>query len=235
MALVISNFFRFNLFGVYESLNKLGTWNKLFFAPLQSFGVLLGALVALFLLRRSRPLKFSFLGTQPRLSVLMGALPIVFFSIAGVANTAGTNPHLLGFVLGVALLAYAIFEEFGWRGYMEDELGSQKEVTRVLVVASCWYVWHLSFLTNFDLLSNAKFFGIMLLGSWGIGKIIRATHSVLAAACFHTLYNVFTIHEKDILLSNTLKFWYIGLCVVLWIVIVKVWERLQARKTPVTG
>lgn len=74
------------------------------------------------------------------------------------------------YVLNVCLLIYTIFEETGWRGYLEDELRNKKELVRVLVVATFWYVGHQSLLKNPDFRSNIKFFGIMMLGNWGIGE-----------------------------------------------------------------
>ena len=57
-------------------------------------------------------------------------------------------------------------------------------------IGTMWFFWHinLSFTVN-----SLIFLAILVFGAWGIGKIAKDTHSLVACACFHTLYN-FSIH-----------------------------------------
>ena len=94
----------------------------------------------------------------------MGIVPVFVFGILGIPNSSKINPHLLGSIVGLFLIFYALFEEYGWRGYLQDELGDIAEWKRILIIGTLWYLWHLSFLNNPDILVNLKFWGIMLLG-----------------------------------------------------------------------
>ena len=51
------------------------------------------------------------------------------------------------------------------------------------------FFWHLRFHLS---LGSLLFLIILVLGSWGIGRIAKDTHSLMACACFHTLYNFST-------------------------------------------
>ncbi|SUJ27289.1 CAAX amino terminal protease self- immunity [Sphingobacterium spiritivorum] len=79
-------------------------------------------------------------------------------------------------------------EEIGWRGFLQRELKPLPEFLNILLVATLWFIWHL----NFDLTSsNLLFFGILVLGSWGIGKVADNTFSLLAVSAIHSLNNFF--------------------------------------------
>ncbi len=225
-AIILCNIFRFDLFGTTEIFTNLPAWTQIFTLPLQSFGIFIGSLIALYWLSQQRPLSHSLTGTSAKWSWAMALVPVVLFSILGLENSRDISPHLFGFIISIALFIYALFEEYGWRGYLEDELKDWSEGKRVLLIGTLWYAWHLSFLKNPDPLANLKFFGIILLGTWGIGKVIQSTKSVISAACFHMIFNVLILKSGT---GSTAAFndklLIIGICIVLWVVIVKVWER----------
>jgi membrane protease YdiL (CAAX protease family) len=88
----------------------------------------------------------------------------------------------------IAILIYGLLEEIGWRGFLQQELKPLSQFSNILIVAVLWFIWHL----NFDFTSsNLLFFGILLLGTWGIGKLADNTHSLLAISAFHSLNNFF--------------------------------------------
>lgn len=91
---------------------------------------------------------------------------------------------MLGFIF------YSFLEEVGWRGYLQGELAHMKALPQALLIGTMWLFWHinLSFSVN-----TLIFLAILVFGAWGIGKIAKDTHSLVACACFHTLYN-FSIH-----------------------------------------
>lgn len=76
----------------------------------------------------------------------MALVPIVILTIMGIKNNTNTNNHFYGFMVSVASMSYCIMEEYGWRGYLMEELKSTPSFIKNILIASIWYVWHLSFL-----------------------------------------------------------------------------------------
>lgn len=94
---------------------------------------------------------------------LFWGLPIVMITITSYVIN---EPLPYGFIL--AVLLYGLFEEIGWRGFLHQALKPLPKIASILVVSVLWFVWHL----NFELsIANLVFFGILVLGSWGIGKV----------------------------------------------------------------
>lgn len=118
--------------------------------------------------------------------------PLFIYLVFPVLLIAGTSYILKGafpFEAVTAIIGYGLLEEIGWRAFLRQELKPLSKVLNILIVAFLWFVWHL----NFDLSTgNLMFFGILLLGSWGIGKVADSTGSLLAVAAFHSLNNFFT-------------------------------------------
>ncbi|RAJ08619.1 CAAX prenyl protease-like protein [Chitinophaga skermanii] len=138
--------------------------------------------------------------------------------ICGAAYfTNGTIP-----VVGVfAVLVYGLMEEIGWRGFLQQELKSLPPFLGILVIATLWFLWHLNFsLTT----SNFVFFGILILGTWGIGKVADTTQSLLAVAAVHSLNNFFSE------LNNT-KIIILVVLLAVWIVSLVIRKRMSKAKT----
>lgn len=87
------------------------------------------------------------------------------------------------------ILIYGMLEEYGWRGFLHKELKPLPPIVNIIIVSVLWFLWHL----NFEISTgNLIFFGILLLGSWGIGKVADITGSLFAASAFHSLNNFFS-------------------------------------------
>jgi len=173
---------------------------------LQAAGPAIGACVV-FLLFKIKPL-LSLKGNYKNLSIpflLYWALP--FTLIIGVEYlTKGT----FSFAALLAILIYGLLEEIGWRGFLQQELKPLPNFLNILFVASLWFIWHL----NFEITtSNILFFGILIMGTWGIGKVTDNTHSLLAASAFHSVNNFFTEMNtiKIIILTTLVSIWVISL------------------------
>jgi uncharacterized protein len=190
IAITISNIFRFDLFHLQKVFNSLPSWTMIIYSPLQASGVLLGALIAINWLRKETNTEISIWGTSKKWSLIISLVPVVLLLILGVTDTQSTDSHYYGFIAGLSTLIYCLFEEFGWRGYLEEEFKGISEFKRVLIIAGLWYLWHLHFIKNPDLIQNLIFFGWLILGSWGLGKIIKMTKSILAVSGFHLLINI---------------------------------------------
>lgn len=185
-----------------------GVSNTFLKIVLQAAGPAIGALVA-FSLFKIKP-QLSLKGNYNTISIpafLYWGLPIAL--IAGVEYLAkGT----VSFVAVSAILIYGLLEEIGWRGFLQQELKSLTPFFNILIVATLWFIWHL----NFEMTSsNLMFFGILVLGSWGIGKIADSTHSLLGVSAFHSLNNFFPEMNSTrmILLATLLSVWVISLIV----------------------
>ncbi len=228
IAVIGSNIMRFNLLRTDELFNYWPVWSRALIIPLQSFGVFIGSLIAIYLLRKKRNTTNSLWGSSQKWSLIMALIPILLFGIIGVENGKGINEHYLGIIISIGLLIYCIFEEYGWRGYLEDELIGEEEWKRVLIISVLWYLWHLSFINNSSIIFNLKFFGILLIGTWGMGKVIQSTKSVLSVSCFHMIYNILILRMGYLFeVSEYKKILIIGICVIGWVMVVKIWEKEQ--------
>lgn len=144
----------------------------------EGLGPCLGALAAVILFKRKFYCSIS--GTSLIRSLISVAIP---FFVCLVLDWK-LSFMLLGFIF------YSFLEEVGWRGYLQGELNDKSEFARSLIIGAMWFVWHLRFKLT---LGSLIFLAVLILGSWGIGRIAKDTHSLIACACFHTLYN-FSIH-----------------------------------------
>ncbi len=225
-GILLSNIFRFDLFQIRGMVEKLDILFVVLISPLGAIGLLLGALISLNLLKKERVTQYSLFGTSKKWSLIMMSVPIIILAITGVENSNNENIHYYGLMGGIGTLIYCLCEELGWRGYLQDELKPLKEWQRVLIIGFLWYLWHLSFINNQNIVSNLKFLGWMILGSFGIGKVIDSTKSILAATTFHLIINLTmfnTFIRKGV--NENHKLIIIGVSIVICFIIIKIWER----------
>lgn len=227
VAIVISNIFRFDVFELKSELEKLPTWIFILTTLLlEGSGVFIGALIAIFFLKKHRKTEITFFGTSKSKSIVMAVIPIILLTIIGVKNQFELNLHLYGFIAIIGTLLYCIMEEYGWRGYLQEELKILKSWQKYLIIGFLWYLWHLTFLTKATVGDNFFFLGMMIFGSWGIGQVAESTKSILASACFHLIIQIMMFNA---LIRNgidgTEKLIIVGVSVLLWFVIIKKWEK----------
>ncbi|MDC1107172.1 CPBP family intramembrane metalloprotease [Prolixibacteraceae bacterium] len=228
IGITLSNVFRFDLFNINESGEKLSAIELLLTSPLGAIGLLIGSLISMHLLRKERKLKYSLFGTSWKWSLIMLVIPIILLVIFGVQNENGINVHYYGLIGGIGTLIYCFCEEIGWRGYLQDELQSVKEWKRVILIGLLWYLWHLSFISNQNFIDNIQFLGWIIFGSWGLGKVIDSTKSIIASTCFHMIINIMMFNgqlTKGI--ENPSKQYILGISVALWIVIIVIWGKQE--------
>lgn len=225
IAIVLSNLFRFNIFSWYENLYLPFGLTVTIKALLEGIGPFAAAITIFVLFKRKSSI--TLMGTSRRKSLIMLVIPIILFTVFGAGNAPDINPHLYGFIIGVSLVAYGIFEEFGWRGYLHDELINLKPLHHSLIIGMLWYAWHLSFLSEGTTIMNeAKFLAIIIFASWGIGQIAEKTKSVIASACFHILGNIlFTSSMISGSFDSNTRLIIFGVCLTAWIYLVNVWDK----------
>lgn len=175
---------------------------------LRGIGPAVGAFISMALF--NFPFRLSLKGNYRSL-----LLPLVVFWIFPVI-LIGTVTYLqqgnFPVILIVTVLVYGLLEEIGWRGFLQEQLKGLPKLWSIAIIAVLWFVWHLN--SEFTT-SNMVFLGILMLGTWGIGKVYNSTYSLLAVAGFHSLNNFFRngIHETELILIAVLLVVWIGFMV----------------------
>ena len=232
IAITVSNIFRFDLFELKSSLKQLPPWLFIFSAVLlEGSGVIIAALIAIRLLKKNRQTTYSLFGTSKSKSLIMAVIPVIILSVIGVNNEFDLNAQLYGFIAITGTLIYCVMEEYGWRGYFQEELSSLKDWQKYLIIGFLWYLWHLTFLTDATVGDNLFFLTMMIFGSWGIGQVAESTKSILASACFHLIIQIMMFNA---LIKNGIdgneKAIILGVSVSLWFIIIKKWEKEHQEK-----
>ncbi len=150
---------------------------------LLGIGPLIGGLIVVKFFKRPNFLKTFGLNFWKTIAIV--AIPMILFSFVGVIEN-GTPSLNLFKIIGILIL-YALFEEYGWRGYLQSELSDLKNIYKYLIITVLWFVWHL----NFELsISNLIFFMLLFVGSYGIGFIADRSKSLVMSALFHSFFNI---------------------------------------------
>ena len=162
-------------------------------------GPAIGALVAMFIFKRKT--EYTLLGKSSWKSIATIVIPCIVFGIIG------------GWELGLTSLVaftYGLLEEYGWRGFLQYELRNLPVWQYILIITVMWFLWHL----DSNLLSSLSFFLLLLFASWGIGKVVSETHSLLLCAAFHGIAN---FSKRDLFSDTTFTVAFVCV-IVFWIV-----------------
>ncbi len=223
----VSNIFRFDIFQIKDTMETNSNWSFLIVhEALDGSGIFLAGLLGLFLLKKQRNIDVSFFGTSKLKSLLMALVPATLLIVIGVQNKYGINSHLFGLIAAFGSFIYCIMEEYGWRGYLQQEFKFLKPLVRFILIGFIWYAWHLSFLTDASFIDNLFFLSMLVLGSWGIGKVAELTSSILACACFHLLVNIFMFnHFFNNAFSGSSKIIILLGSVSIWVFILVKWKQ----------
>jgi membrane protease YdiL (CAAX protease family) len=236
ISIVISNIFRFDVYGIRSALHVLPSWMYVVLvALLEGSGVFIAALLALRWMRREQTIDASLLGMAGKKSLLIPLVPLVLMTLLGVKNDHSINAHLYGIIAGLSSLAYCIMEEYGWRGYLQQELKSVRPLLRYVIIGSIWYIWHLSFLTKATLKENIIFLFMLIIGSWGLGQVISTTRSLLVTASFHLLIQLMMFNAliKDGLAGRDKLIVLIG-SILIWMLMFKIGKAPKKETTEKT-
>ena len=150
---------------------------------LLGIGPLIGGLIVVKFFKRPNFLKIFGLNFWKTITIV--AIPMILFSLVGVIENGIPSLNLFK-IIGIFIL-YALFEEYGWRGYLQSELSDLKKVYKYLIITIFWFVWHL----NFELsINNLIFFLALFAGSYGIGFMADRSSSLIMSALFHSFFNI---------------------------------------------
>ena len=109
---------------------------------------------------------------------------------------------------------------------LQEEFQFLQPIVKFLLIGFVWYAWHLSFLTEATFVDNLFFLGVLIAGSWGIGKIAELTNSILACSCFHLIVNILMYnHFFNNAFSGTSKLIILIVSIVIWILILIKWKK----------
>ncbi len=207
VSVLVSAPFRLGLIKMDEII-PLPYGLNIFYRILRGIGPAIGFLVVYYVLKSKIDRKLSFWGVNKLYSLLAVLVIPLCLAIAGVTNSEEYNQHYFGFITGIMLIFYALGEEYGWRGYLQQALEPLKLLYRVLIIAILWYVWHLNFLLpDFTVKTHIVFFAFLILGSWGLLKISESTFSILFVAAVHIAFNILSdIHVAGIMKIIVLVF-----------------------------
>lgn len=176
------------------------------------------ASIVMFILQRKNKRKITFLGNNTLKNSLISFTPLIVFSAFGIENDQLKNDHFYGFAFAGINLIYAIGEEIGWRGYLQDALEPLNKNVRFLLIGILWWAWHLRFQSSFDW---TVFLFVCVAGSFLIGKFADDTQSFFCAAGLHSLIIIVTNSGK---MTNS-KLLAGVVVILIWLGIGKLWKK----------
>ena len=162
-------------------------WQSWMFLP-AALGPLIGAIVC-YRLDRSTIRRMTLLGNDPVASFLIALLPVVVFMVADSLR-AGLKGGLYAGATASLALVYALGEEAGWRGYLQDALRPLRAPLRYLIVGVLWWAWHARFATFFD---GTLFLLIVVASAFLLGHVAQETRSLLMVASMHSAIMLLTM------------------------------------------
>jgi membrane protease YdiL (CAAX protease family) len=186
------------------------------------------ALLCFAFFRRTHQRTITFWGTSKIRSACFCVLPITFLAFVhppadrllfGVLNDPAAhqlNP-LLFIVAVLLLLCWALGEELGWRGFLQDALRPISFVWRFVLIGFLWALWHF---TNFTAnrpikvgsITIAIAYPAIILLTFIIGLAVERSRSLLVAVTIHMWIDL-TIHLRTerttILFAGSILFWVV--------------------------
>jgi uncharacterized protein len=181
--------------GAYVTL-PLGL--NILFKVLRGIGPAVGFVVMRYGLRSRVPRTTTFWGVSWWASLVAALVIPLCLALLGTENNTGLDAFSYGLLGGLTLILYALGEEFGWRGYLQQALSPLKLPFRIVAIGTIWYLWHLNFLNpHIPVSSHISLYLAVVLGSWGLMKITDATGSILFAAAVHLSFNLFADSQLD--------------------------------------
>jgi membrane protease YdiL (CAAX protease family) len=141
--------------------------------------------------------------------------------IYGISISAGIRPLALIVAFGLAItgiplsgLALVFGEEYGWRGFLQDELTPIGKRKTALIVGLIWGLWHfpiiLSGVHTYPSTLLGLGLGLVFFGLWGVVQsyAVYTTGSIWVAAFLHGVVNSvyafmldYIVRPDDMLLS----------------------------------
>ena len=128
--------------------------------------------------------------------------PVLMITFIGAGHDPNQNGRLYGLMSGLTIIIYCLFEETGWRGFLQDAMRDVPNPYRFIIIGIFWYLWHLNFISAHD--ASSLRFGLLvhlpscILGSWIIGSMADKYKSLMVAAAIHSIFNIFFDLDTDL-------------------------------------
>jgi len=191
IATAVSAPFRLNVITLLKDLDVPGGLN-IFFFVLKGIGPLVAYLMMYYIVKSKTPRPNTLFGKDRIASIIAISVIPIGLTVIGLPNENGLNENYFGLIYGLMLALYALGEEYGWRGYLQQALEPLPVFVRLLVITTFWYTWHLNFLIGpISVQGHVIHFFSLLAGSWGLLRVTDVTRSILFAGAVHLSFNLF--------------------------------------------
>lgn len=131
--------------------------------------------------------KITLFGERPMQSLLFPLILFGCYSIYGIKNSNGVDPHLWALLFCGFAFIYNIMEEYAWRGFLADALSPLNFVLKSIISGLLWAFWHLLVFNDFEQYGGFGAFLIFCIAfSFILTFAVQRTRSVIVAASIHT-------------------------------------------------
>lgn len=134
----------------------------------------------------------SLFGCWPKWAAILAAvIPVAVLAFSGYPNELGIQANLMGAIVALCFLFYALGEEIGWRGFVHDALAPNPIFLRGLITGIVWWLWHLWFLQGeFELIKQMQGLALLLAIAVLFAYLVSESQSWLMMAAFHSVGNI---------------------------------------------
>lgn len=167
----------------------------------------------------------SLFGNWQAGALVLAVIPPSVLSAFGLPNDFGMNPHAAGGLVGGMIVLYALGEEIGWRGFMQDALAPIRFIPRSMMIGTTWWAWHLWFMQpGASVEQLAGSYVIIVAIAFVFSAIISVTRSWLSAAAFHALGNI-AFFAGGLDMASSQRFMIAGVAFALMLLVHHRWTR----------
>jgi len=235
IATLTSNILQFNIIKIVSKFEQLPTWIiEFIYYIFKDSGVLIGALIITAFLKKEKKTEISLFGTSKSKSLIITSISIIILTILEVKYefVEGYYSNIKGDYVNFSMIPvfiYCITLEYGWRGYLHEELKVLHPWKKYLIIGFVWYLYSkMTFLRDVSIdHTDPLILGMNILGSWGIGQVAESTKSIITSACFHMLLLMigYTFIKNGI--QKNEKILILSILIITWFLIIKKWENLN--------
>ena len=193
----------------------------------------ISAIICLLLFRKTHKRTITFFGTDTVKSLIFWFAPLILLAILGVKDETGKTSHVFPLMLSVFAIFTVVGEELGWRGFLQDAVRPMKPVYRYMLIGIMCELWHFTNRTHdrtvLQAVTIVSIWAVTtIILSWIIGMAVEQSKSVVVASAIHGWVNlVFEASELHTYICA-------GFAIVLWIWLLKTWNKPFLRLKPST-